>query len=555
MPPTLAAQERAIDTTRAALRRLAEERDPQAWSLIVERHGQRMFQSAARITGDKALAEDACQEAFLHIRDKAGQFQPRGNDHEAAAVAWILRIAATCALQLMRSKRRRTHHEQAAGHERPEGGDSESRDALEQALRAELAELPESHRLPLALHYFSGLDYNSIASQVGCSVGSARVRVHRALERLRSRLVRAGVAVTAGALATKLSASESAAILPSAQLSAQWAALLDSGAVGSGVGLSIAAKASLTVAGIVAAGALSVAAGHGFQPEKGLQAATAEPAGEPLPAGIASRYPGDENIASDPHVLFTENFESGRIEDIIMRWGWGGPQQGAKMVLGADHPAASRGARSLDITLAEFAVDKEKGGFGGHLYTHTRGVDRMHLRFYVKLHERHGYSPSFFNIVAERASTRWPNGEEDKRPDGSSRFSSMIELFEGTSPPGSLGFYSYWHDMQPDGGGHYWGNPFVSESEPIPRGRWVCIEAMVQANSHPDATDGEQALWVDGRPKAYFKGIRWRTDDMLTINSVWLLYGAQAEAQTAENEAWFDDIVVADQYIGPIKNR
>jgi RNA polymerase sigma-70 factor (ECF subfamily) len=574
MPPISEVSSVGIDSTVGALQRLAEARDHEAWGLIVELHGQRLFQSAVRITGDRELAEDACQEAFLLIRDSAGKFQPIGSDHEAAAIAWIQRIAATCALKQLRSRRRRRHHEQEAGRARPESRDHSRLDNLEVALRAEMAQLPEAHRLPLILHYFSGLDYSSIANEVGCSVGNARVRVHRALERLRSRLARAGTAVTAGALATKLGAIESELIMPSAQVSAKWTALLQSpaiastslGAVGGTMGFGVAAKASLSAATVIVCLAGVAASGGTVSTSAAavpLSAKAAPAEIQPLPEGLAALYPGDRNIASDPHVLFTENFESGRLEDIVMRWGSGG---GEAMRLDTERSAASRGGQSLAITLPRAPSENPQWRFGPHLFTHTRGVDRMHVRFYVKLHERHGCASTLFRIEAERQPTRWPNGAEGERPDGALRFFSVVGMcddFARASKPGAMRFYSYWHDMPEDGRGQYWGKDFVSKSDPILRNRWVCVEAMIQANSSPELSDGAQTMWIDGRQVAEFTGIRWRTSDELKLNSVWLLYGvntpaiaANAEAGLVEhNEARFDDIVVADQYIGPISGK
>ena len=59
--------------------------------------------------------------------------------------------------------------------------------------------------------------------------------------------------------------------------------------------------------------------------------------------------------------------------------------------------------------------------------------------------------------------------------------------------------YSYWQDMKPDGRGDYWGNMFKAPQDPVEPGRWYTVEMMIQANSSPDAADGEQAFWVDGR--------------------------------------------------------
>jgi hypothetical protein len=52
---------------------------------------------------------------------------------------------------------------------------------------------------------------------------------------------------------------------------------------------------------------------------------------------------------------------------------------------------------------------------------------------------------------------------------------------------------------------------------------------------------------------APFEGFRWRTTDDLNLNYVWLyLYITQAP-EGHISRVWFDDVVIATDYIGPIK--
>ena len=68
-------------------------------------------------------------------------------------------------------------------------------------------------------------------------------------------------------------------------------------------------------------------------------------------------------------------------------------------------------------------------------------------------------------------------------------------------------------------------------------------------------------MWVDGRPAGEFTGIRWRNDPELKVNSLWLEnYGYDSGDPTRrywgdEQTVWFDDIVVAKRYIGPMASR
>ena len=123
-----------------------------------------------------------------------------------------------------------------------------------------------------------------------------------------------------------------------------------------------------------------------------------------------------------------------------------------------------------------------------------------------------------------------------------------------------LGLYQ----LKPDGLGHYWGNQYPAGTDAIPRGKWICVEAMVKANSSPEKADGEQAFWIDGNQVARFQGIRRRSTNKLKLNSVWLQYNVDEgmdkhnndpDPQSRIYEAWFDDVVVATEYIGPVQGR
>jgi hypothetical protein len=268
-------------------------------------------------------------------------------------------------------------------------------------------------------------------------------------------------------------------------------------------------------------------------------------------AGIASQYPGDEGIEKDPRVLFVEDFESGDVRDTGARWGEISHPE--NMDLSPDIPMGSPGLRSLHIAK------------NGHLYTHTKGVDTMFARFYVKFHPKTGYIHHFVHLNADRTPTSWPKGGAGLKPAGDQGFTTGIEPWGqwGKAPaPGVWHFYSYWQDMKGDGGGKYWGNFFdPPQPETIVPGRWYCVEAMLKANSTPEASDGEQAFWVDGKKVGEFKNFRWRSDDKLKVNTFWLLYYITEQSAKHNNdtnpdrvyELWFDDIVLATEYVGPVQ--
>lgn len=261
--------------------------------------------------------------------------------------------------------------------------------------------------------------------------------------------------------------------------------------------------------------------------------------------GLAWRYPGDRGIERDPSVLFVEDFESGTAEELGRRWANVSRPENIDLV--DDVPTRSSGVRSVHIT------------DNGHLFTHTPGVDVMYARFYVKFHQRIGYIHHFVHLVADADPQPWPKGGAGETPAGHAKFSTGIEptgRWGRYPPPGVWNFYTYWHEMQTK-----WGSVYNGRQDLIRPGRWYCVEAMLRANSRPELADGEQAFWVDGELYGRFEGFRWRTTDDLKINTFWLMfYNTDQPAQHNKDprpdsrvmEVWFDDVVIATKYIGPI---
>lgn len=221
--PATATVTGAITGPADALARLAAARDAEAWAWLLEHLGPQMRTVAARLSDDPAAADDAVQEALLAVRDHAGSFIPRSAPDDDAR-RWVVRIAANAALQARRSRRR------ARARDARSGGATSTPDAASTGLEREetailvrdaLAGLGEAERAAIVLHVVGGLGYDQVAAELRCPVGTAKTRVHRGLERLRSRLGRRAHALSAVALTGQLSQGTA----PQAPL-AVWSGLL-----------------------------------------------------------------------------------------------------------------------------------------------------------------------------------------------------------------------------------------------------------------------------------------------------------------------------------------
>lgn len=309
-----------------------------------------------------------------------------------------------------------------------------------------------------------------------------------------------------------------------------------------------------------------------------------EPTKLPEGPGLSAKYPGDAGLARDPAVLLAEDFENGALDTLKKQWSDISNKDGKVLAFSKDVPPGSHGGRSIQMTatLAE--------NTGGHLYTRLpRPVDKAFARFYVKFPKDTGYIHHFVHFGGYNPSTSWPQGGAGERPRGDDRITVGIEPYGhyGKFPaPGAWTFYTYWHEMKISGDRKYWGNALDGpKPTAIPLDRWQCVEVMLQLNSAPDKADGELALWIDGKLETYlkkgvprgpwdgqgfktatsggepFEGFRWRKSNDLKINFFWLLYYITENAPRQNkvsnppptSRVWFDDIVVATEYIGPIK--
>jgi RNA polymerase sigma-70 factor (ECF subfamily) len=146
---------------------------PPFWSLV-EAHGDELLAHARRIAGPEH-AEDVLQDALL----RALRAYPRLR-HADHLRAWLYRVTTTAAIDAHRARRRELPVADV-----PPVAVEDSYDTG--AFEALIAPLPEISRDALRLRFVDDLDYERIASQLGCSTQAARQRVSTAVRTLRER--------------------------------------------------------------------------------------------------------------------------------------------------------------------------------------------------------------------------------------------------------------------------------------------------------------------------------------------------------------------------------
>jgi RNA polymerase sigma factor (sigma-70 family) len=187
-------------TDAVLLERFVTSRDESAFELLLHRHGPMVLGVCRRLLRHEQDAEDAFQATFVVLARKAASVSAG-----VALPAWLYRVAYRSALEAKAQSSRRAAYERrlieaAIVNVRPP-------DALLDALDDAVAALPDKYRAPVVLCHLEGRSYAEAAELLGCPAGTIAIHLSRARERLRAWLVRRGLVVSAGTLASVLAAA------------------------------------------------------------------------------------------------------------------------------------------------------------------------------------------------------------------------------------------------------------------------------------------------------------------------------------------------------------
>lgn len=76
----------------------------------------------------------------------------------------------------------------------------------------------------------------------------------------------------------------------------------------------------------------------------------------------------------------------------------------------------------------------------------------------------------------------------------------------------------------------------------------------------PANEDGELDCWIEGVKRGEFRRINWRQTETLKLNKVWLTLWLEAgdfagNGGGETRTVWYDDVIVATEYIGPMAGK
>lgn len=368
------------------------------------------------------------------------------------------------------------------------------------------------------------------------------------------------------------------------RLDAQSDAGADAGPATSFVDAAVRADAGAepTVPDAAAIGADAALASRDADQPPGPDAATApDAAGE---STLASQYPGDEGIETDPSVLFHSGFEDGMA-------GWTSYSSAPFITVVEDAALAHGGAKYLQAKVTRANLDQDQYISANARVELSTRVPELYWRFHTRF-VGNTATPHHWVRTAAGDATYESDGLANTVPPGDRGFwfdlDARKDLF--------FNFYVYWYKMRSgrcndgtavpgcagdQGTTYYYGNNFTpAGQQPFARDAWFCLEIRTKANTL-GTSDGELTLWKDdqlvgeyrpGAPRGRwlrdnfyswgqyfqdvqaFEGFEFRASDAVKLKAITLdaYYekGTLDAAAPDEQVILYDDVVAATRRIG-----
>lgn len=281
--------------------------------------------------------------------------------------------------------------------------------------------------------------------------------------------------------------------------------------------------------------------------------------------GIASKYPGDKGIESEPDVIFADDFES-HTQPSDLEKKWDAVYQMQEIRIATEPENIYAGQQAL-----EFRVPQQNNELSNAVdKVLSQELDVLYLRYYSKFQPPYDVVGSSHNGSMISAHY-FINGQATPGipADGTNKFLVNLENWRGevaTPSPGHLNLYVYHPEQRSQWGDHFFPTGVVLPNSSMPGDfgtdfesrpdilteldRWYCYEYMVRANT-VGQRDGRVTVWVDGKLVADFGNLRFRDIESLKIDRFGLQFHIGSNPN-GETKKWYDNVVAAKSYIGPM---
>jgi RNA polymerase sigma factor (sigma-70 family) len=171
------------------LRRIADH-DSEALAELYDRHAALLFALIVRILHDRAEAEDALQDVFIRVWQRAETYNPVFG----TPIAWLVRIARNRAIDRLRRRAASPATEPAAAvvHDVEDHTPGPDRMAMtgeqRRVINGALSVLAPDDRRLIECAFFEGYTQTELAERFGLPLGTVKTRIRRGMQTLRDQL-------------------------------------------------------------------------------------------------------------------------------------------------------------------------------------------------------------------------------------------------------------------------------------------------------------------------------------------------------------------------------
>jgi RNA polymerase sigma factor (sigma-70 family) len=184
------------------LRDYAARDSQEAFSTLVSRYINLVYSVAFRQTGNQHEAEEVAQAVFVVLARKANSLRPG-----TILSGWLYETARLTAANSRRSEIRRHNREQQAYMQSTlNDAAPEQWERVGPLIEQAMSGLNEADRNAIVLRYFENKPLRDVGAALGSSEDAAKMRVTRALEKLRVYFQKRGITLSAAALGAAISA-------------------------------------------------------------------------------------------------------------------------------------------------------------------------------------------------------------------------------------------------------------------------------------------------------------------------------------------------------------